>query len=54
MAGVPWAQHVAFLDDRRSQAAIRRDVAAQVRSLADHPALLLVALGNEIPASVVR
>jgi GT2 family glycosyltransferase len=54
MAGVPWAQHVAFLDDRRMCREIRSQVAAQVRAIADHPALLMIALGNEIPASVVR
>jgi GT2 family glycosyltransferase len=54
MAGVPWAQHVAFLDDRALCRDIRRTVSSQVRTIANHPALLMVALGNEIPASVVR
>ena len=54
MVGVPWAQHVAFLDDKRMCRDIRRDLIAQVRALADHPAILLFALGNEIPPGVVR
>ena len=54
MIGVPWTEHVAFLDDPRLASAIRRDITATVRTLADHPAVLLFALGNEIPASVVR
>ena len=54
MAGVPWADHVAFLDDRQLSRAIRRDVVANVRALASHPAVLMLALGNEIPAAVVR
>jgi GT2 family glycosyltransferase len=54
MAGVPWADHVAFLDDRQLSRAIRRDVLTQVRAIASHPAIGLVALGNEIPAAVVR
>jgi O-antigen biosynthesis protein len=54
MAGVPWADHVAFLDDRRLCKAIRRDVVVNVRALASHPAVLMLALGNEIPAEVVR
>ena len=54
MVGLPWAQHVAFLDDRRLRAQIRRETIAEVRRLASHPALLLFALGNEIPAPVVR
>ena len=54
MAGVPWPQHVAFLDDPRMTADIRRGVAAEVRRVAAHPALLLCAVGNEVPAGVVR
>jgi GT2 family glycosyltransferase len=54
MAGLPWADHVAFLDDRQLSRTIRRDVTAQVRALASHPAVLMLALGNEIPAAVVR
>ena len=54
MVGLPWTQHVAFLDDRRLRAQIRREIMVKVRSLASHPAVLLFALGNEIPAPVVR
>ena len=54
MVGLPWSQHVAFLDDRRLQRTIRRDIAARVAGLGDHPALLAFALGNEIPPGVVR
>jgi O-antigen biosynthesis protein len=54
MVGIPWTQHVAFLDDRRSAYHIRREVASQVREIASHPAVLLVALGNEIPPAIVR
>ena len=39
MVGVPWADHVAFLDDRQLSRAIRRDVVANVRALASHPAV---------------
>ena len=54
MVGMPWSQHVAFLDDRRLKRTIRRDMAARVADLADHPAVLTFALGNEIPSGVVR
>ncbi len=54
MVGLPWAQHVAFLDDRKAARAIRRQVTESVRELADHPAAFLLALGNEIPPGVVR
>ena len=54
MVGVPWGDHAAFLDDRQMSRAIRRDVTARVRVLASHPAVVVLALGNEIPAAVVR
>jgi GT2 family glycosyltransferase len=54
MAGVCWPQHVVFLDDRRARREVRRRVVSQVAELGNHPAVLVVALGNEIPASVVR
>ena len=53
-AGVPWAQHVAFLDDRKLARAVRRDLVRDVRRLAGHKSTLLVAIGNEIPSGVVR
>ena len=54
MIGLPWSQHVAFLDDARLTRDIRREVTAHVRMLGSHPAALLFAVGNEIPPSVVR
>ncbi len=54
MVGIPWSQHVAFLDDEGARRGIRHGVTAALRQLRDHPALLMVALGNEIPAPVVR
>ena len=54
VVGLPWTQHVAFLDDRRLQRDIRSQIVRQLRGCADHPAPLLFALGNEIPTSVVR
>ncbi|MCU1383792.1 MAG: glycosyl transferase, family 2 [Acidobacteria bacterium] len=54
MVGLPWSQHVAFLDDRALKRTIRRDVAGKVAELRDHPAVLTFALGNEIPPGVVR
>jgi GT2 family glycosyltransferase len=54
IVGVPWTQHVAFLDDRTFSDDIRREVVARVRELGDHPAVLMFALGNEVPPSIVR
>ena len=54
LVGLPWEQHVAFLDDRRRAASIVARVRASVRECARHPAVLAYAVGNEIPASIVR
>jgi hypothetical protein len=54
MVGLPWSQHVAFLDDGALKRGIRRDITARVAELGDHPAVLAFALGNEIPPGVVR
>ncbi|MBL8141062.1 MAG: glycosyltransferase [Acidobacteria bacterium] len=54
MAGLPWAQHIAFLDDASTLADARESVLSGVAAVARHPAVALCALGNEIPASVVR
>ncbi len=54
MVGVPWTQHVAFLDDMALARAARREVAAHVGRLGLHPAARLFAVGNEIPPGVVR
>ena len=54
MVGLPWSQHVAFLDDRALKRKIRQEIAGKVAELGDHPALLAFALGNEIPPGVVR
>jgi GT2 family glycosyltransferase/sugar lactone lactonase YvrE len=54
MIGLPWAQHIAFLDDRVTTRQVRADAVKAVRRLSAHPAALLFALGNEIPPGVVR
>jgi O-antigen biosynthesis protein len=54
MAGLPWEQHVAFLDDSELAAGIVAKVGRQVRECDAHPALLCYAIGNEIPAPIVR
>jgi GT2 family glycosyltransferase/DNA-binding beta-propeller fold protein YncE len=54
MVGMPWPQHMAFLDDPQLVRRIRRDAVATVRELAAHPAVLMFAVGNEIAPAVVR
>jgi GT2 family glycosyltransferase/DNA-binding beta-propeller fold protein YncE len=54
MVGLPWSQHIAFLDDRTLRRRIEAELLEQVAALGDHPAVLMFALGNEIPPAVVR
>ncbi len=54
LVGIPWPQHLAFLDDARQRREIRRTVAAGVRGLRDRPGRFAFAIGNEIPPATVR
>lgn len=54
MVGLPWEQHIAFLDDKKRIQAIEEKVRDGVRACAGHPSVLCYAIGNEIPASIVR
>ncbi len=54
MVGIAWEQHIAFLDDRERVERIKRSVRSAVLSCAAQPAVLCFAVGNEIPASIVR
>jgi GT2 family glycosyltransferase len=54
MVGLPWEQHVAFLDGRRRRRGIVDRVCRMVRGLAGHPAVFCYAVGNEIPSPMVR
>jgi GT2 family glycosyltransferase len=54
MVGIPWEAHITFLDDARRARSIRTQIRSAVRSCAGHPAVLCYAIGNEIPASIVR
>src|SRR5438067_5029595 len=54
MVGVPWEQHVAFLDDSSLTRSIDARVRGDVERCAGHPSVLAYAVGNEIPTSIVR
>jgi GT2 family glycosyltransferase len=54
MVGLPWEQHITFLDDHSRMQAIGRRLRDSVRACAGHPAILCFAVGNEIPSSIVR
>jgi O-antigen biosynthesis protein len=54
MVGIPWEQHIVFLSEPRRTRSIEERVRASVRACAGHPAVLCYAVGNEVPASIVR
>jgi GT2 family glycosyltransferase len=54
MVGLPWEQHVTFLDDRDRVQSIIERVRTGVRACEKHPAVFCYVVGNEIPASIVR
>src|SRR6516164_3642847 len=54
LVGLPWAQHVAFLDNPKTQRQILEAVAKGVRSCRCHPAVFAYLVGNEIPPDIVR
>jgi GT2 family glycosyltransferase len=54
MVGLPWEQHITFLDDKKRVKMIRNGLKQDIRSCQEHPAVLSYAIGNEIPASIVR
>ena len=54
MVGLPWEQHIAFLDQPQLCASIERRIRSEVKELGNHPAILCYVLGNEIPGSIVQ
>jgi hypothetical protein len=54
LAGLCWEQHVAFLENRAEVRARAEAIRLSLRATAGHPALLAIASGNEVPASIVR
>lgn len=54
MVGLPWEQHITFLDDKKRVDSIKERVRKAVRNCAGHPAVLCYAIGNEIPTQIVR
>jgi GT2 family glycosyltransferase len=54
MVGLPWEQHITFLDRRSQAQAITERLRRGVRALAGHEALFCFTVGNEIPGGIVR
>jgi len=54
MIGLPWEQHITFLDNKKLAKDIERRVREGVKACAGHSAVLCFTIGNEIPSSIVR
>ena len=54
IAGIPWAQHIAFLDSSRTRADIRKTIAQSASASRAHPAIFAHLVGNEISPEIVR
>ncbi len=54
LAGLPWPQHVTFLDSAAIRAEVREAVIGGVRGCRRHPAIFAYLIGNEIPPDMVR
>jgi len=54
LVGLPWSEHVTFLDDAAVQAGIRDAIVSGVRACARHKAVFAYLVGNEIPPDIIR
>ena len=54
IVGVPWAEHVCFLDSKRLTCEIRATIAGAAEACQEHPAVGALLVGNEIPSDIVR
>ncbi len=52
--GIPWAQHISFLDSSRTRAEIHNTIKRSVASCKQHPAVFAYLVGNEISPEIVR
>jgi len=54
MVGLPWEQHLAFLDDKNRARSIEERDRAGVRGCAGHPTVLFYVIGNYLLAPIAR
>lgn len=54
LVGIPWAEHVAFLDSPQLMKEIHRSIAESVKACRGHAAVLACFVGNEIPPDIAR
>jgi len=54
LVGLPWTEHVCFLDDKAVMKQIHGQIRDGVHPLKDHAAVYAFMIGNEIPPDIVR
>jgi GT2 family glycosyltransferase len=54
IVGIPWAQHISFLDSARTQKEVRKTIVRSVEACRRHPATFAYLVGNEISPEIVR
>jgi O-antigen biosynthesis protein len=54
MVGVAWSQYVAFLDEQRLIDHCLAECDHAIEVCRDHPAVLAIVIGNEVPGMIVR
>jgi O-antigen biosynthesis protein len=54
MVGLPWEQHLTFLDTPGQSGIILQNIRKMVLQCRNHPAILCYCIGNEIPSAIVR
>jgi GT2 family glycosyltransferase len=54
IVGIPWAQHISFLDSARTQKEVRKTIIQSVEACRPHPATFAYLVGNEISPEIVR
>ena len=54
LVGLPWTEHVCFLDEPDVVTDIRTQLSAAVEVRKHHPAIVAFLIGNEIPPDIVR
>src|ERR1044071_8353208 len=54
IVGIPWPQHISFLDSKRTRSKMPTFAAHGVAACSSHPAVFAYLVGNEIPPEIVR
>jgi cellulose synthase/poly-beta-1,6-N-acetylglucosamine synthase-like glycosyltransferase len=54
ITGIPWPQHICFLDSFSTQAEIRKTIVRSVEACRGHSAVVAYLVGNEISPEIVR